>query len=216
MENSMKREWKWIVYKGHDFTGKYLVSNLGEIRSVDRFSERNNQYFHGRTIKQRDVKKKSSYMKTIYKEVTLWDDGGKLDVEVHRLVATMFIENPENFGFVNHIDGNGSNNRVDNLEWCTAKENVHHSIVVLGNNPKKWKSKPVVQRTMDGATVNCWESAWEIQRQLGFSQVQISRCCRRQKKSGIAYGYLWDFAERGDHKNDGQERSSEFPCKEAV
>lgn len=62
--------------------------------------------------------------------------------------------------------------------------------IVYNNHPKKWKSKKVAQKTIDGELIKIWE----IQRVLGFCQVSISRCCRRQKKGGIMYGYLWDFA----------------------
>lgn len=54
-------------------------------------------------------------------------DGTWTSQPVHRLVAKAFISNPENKEAVNHIDGNRSNNRVDNLEWVTARENVLHS-----------------------------------------------------------------------------------------
>ena len=89
---------------------------------------------------------------------------------------------------------NKQNNNVDNLEWCTFSHNAQHSVNILKNNPKKWKSKKVAQKSLDGKIIKIWDSAWEIQRILGFCQVSISRCCRREKKGGCMYGYLWDFA----------------------
>lgn len=189
-------EWKWIIYNGHDLTNKYMISNLGRVKSVDRYTEKQHQFFNGRILAQRNSSKSHIRSKTKYKMVTLFDNGKQVDVEIHRLVATAFIDNPDNKKYVNHKDGNGSNNCVDNLEWCTAKENARHSVDILGHNPKHWKSKRVLQRNLDGNIIKEWESAWEIQRQLGFCQVSISRCCRREKKSGIAYGYIWDFADK--------------------
>jgi hypothetical protein len=191
----MEENWKWIIYNGHDFTGIYMVSDKGQIKSVDRYTKIQHQFHKGQIIKQRSRKKQHGRSKTNYSVVSLWDNGKKVDIEVHRLVATAFIPNFNGYRCVNHKDGNGMNNNVDNLEWCTSSDNVKHSIYTLGNNPKKWKAKAILQKTLDGNIIKEWESAWEIQRQLGFCQVSISRCCRRQKKSGIMYGYLWDFKE---------------------
>lgn len=201
-------EWKWIIYNGHDFTNKYMISSAGVIKSVDKYSKRQYQFFAGRIIKKRLNARKNKQSNTAYETVTLFDDGQKIDVEVHRLVATMFVPNPENKRCVNHKDGNGCNNNSENLEWCTYAENVAHSMNFLGNNPKKWKSKPVVQKDTNGNTIKVWQSAWEIQRQLGFCQVSISRCCRREKKSGIAYGFLWDFAEKKEGDENDETASS--------
>lgn len=190
----MSEKWKWINYNGHDFTGIYMISDQGHIKSVDRYSKGQRQFKKGVMLKTRNTSQKAR-AKTKYKLVTLWDAGHKIDIEVHRLVATAFVPNPDGLKYVNHIDGNGENNAADNLEWCSARDNALHSVYVLGHNPKKWKCKPILQKTIDGDIVKEWESAWEIQRQLGYCQVSISRCCRRQKKSGIMYGYLWDFKE---------------------
>ena len=62
-----------------------------------------------------------------YREVCLRYNGRQTSQKVHRLVAEAFIPNPDNLPQVNHKDGNKLNNRVDNLEWCTAKQNIQHA-----------------------------------------------------------------------------------------
>lgn len=116
----MKELWKDI--KGYE--GCYQVSNLGRIKSLDRMT--NNQYgeyfMKGRILKNSIIKDKG------YCRVSLNNGNGKISKRVHRLVAEAFIPNPENKLEVNHKDGNKLNNCVSNLEWCTNKENIEHSI----------------------------------------------------------------------------------------
>lgn len=66
-----------------------------------------------------------------YRVVSLSVNGKLISFKVHRLVATAFIPNPESKPYINHIDGNRSNNCVENLEWCTQKENVYHANNIL-------------------------------------------------------------------------------------
>jgi hypothetical protein len=70
-----------------------------------------------------------------YEIITLTIDGCYYTRKVHRLVGIAFIPNPENKPQINHIDGNKLNNTVNNLEWCTAKENIEHSSK-LGLQPR--------------------------------------------------------------------------------
>lgn len=63
-----------------------------------------------------------------YPRVGLWKNGTQIHYVVHRLVAKAFIPNPQNKPNINHIDANKENNHVSNLEWCTQKENINHSL----------------------------------------------------------------------------------------
>jgi hypothetical protein len=59
--------------------------------------------------------------------ISIYKNGKRKSEKVHRLLAQSFIPNPENKPQVNHIDGDKSNNKLSNIEWCTAKENIQHA-----------------------------------------------------------------------------------------
>lgn len=63
-----------------------------------------------------------------YMMVNLSIDGKCKTFTMHRLIASTFIPNPDNKEQINHIDGNKTNNSIDNLEWCTASQNVTHAV----------------------------------------------------------------------------------------
>ena len=93
----------------------YQISNLGRVKS---FKKSSHPYTY--LLKQKTTKKG-------YYRVTLSIDKKPTDFLVHRLVARLFLEKKDEHTQVNHKDGNGLNNRVDNLEWCTASENIIHA-----------------------------------------------------------------------------------------
>ena len=134
-------EWKYI----DGWNGKYIVSNTGRIKSLYRRIGNGKNYTIDKSVKEL----KPTKNKLGYKMVCLMFNGEKRQCKVHRLVAEAFIPNPENKPFINHIDFNPSNNNVENLEWCTQKENVHHSIEryrIPHNTPSKSGHKFIHKR----------------------------------------------------------------------
>lgn len=111
----------WVDIKGYE--GIYQVSDLGNVRSIDRlnYNKGNNSYHKTKGVIRKKVTHKNGY-----DQVMLANNGLKLFL-VHRLVANAFIENPSNKDEVNHINGIKTDNRAVNLEWCTRKENEIHA-----------------------------------------------------------------------------------------
>ena len=106
------------------YEGYYQVSNKGRIKSLARYVYNKDgtvQRFKMETIKT-PIKSTDGYLM-----VKLCVNGINKTIGIHRLVAEAFIENPNNYPEVNHIDTNRKNNNVDNLEWCTCSENQYHA-----------------------------------------------------------------------------------------
>lgn len=108
----------WKDIKGYE--GLYQVSNLGRVKSLNYLGH------HKEMIKKPSLQKKTTMKSSQYYQTVLYKNGKAKTVTVHRLVAEAFIPNPDNLPQVNHIDHNPLNNKVDNLEWCTAKYNSNH------------------------------------------------------------------------------------------
>ena len=109
---------------------------MGNVRRKDCIITYSNGYvykYKQKYLNQELIKRGG---KSEYRRVTLSKNGSVKRFQVHRLVAIMFIDNIKNKPCVNHIDGNGLNNKVSNLEWCTYSENEKHSYDVLNKiNP---------------------------------------------------------------------------------
>lgn len=102
------------------YEGLYQISNLGSVLSLPKGDGNG---YKPRILKY-DIK---THSHTNYARITLSKEGKTKRFQVHRLVAQAFIPNPDAKPFVNHIDNNGLNNTVTNLEWCDQTENMKHS-----------------------------------------------------------------------------------------
>ncbi len=116
----MIEEWKPVV----NFEEYYEVSTFGNVKSFDRSVTGVNGKLYNSKGKDISVSTKSN---AGYKQAHFSVKSKSYCRDVHRLVAIAFIPNPENYPIVNHIDGNKENNHVDNLEWCTYKQNSKHA-----------------------------------------------------------------------------------------
>ena len=162
----MTEEWRDI--KGYE--NLYQVSNLGRIKSLDRYKITKGRY--GKL----KIKIKGKVLKPCinhdgYYEIVLSKDGKAKMFRLHRIVANTFIENKRIANQVNHINGNKLDNRVDNLEWCTCKENIKHAV---NNN-----------------LINIYETITEAGKQNKILKTSIVNCLKgKSKTSG---GYIWKY-----------------------
>lgn len=147
----MIEEWK-IISK----FPKYEVSSLGRIRKI---STNKLLYLKDHTAG--------------YKQVIIQEANKKYYLYVHRLVAEAFIDNPNDYPYINHKDEDKSNNSVENLEWCTPKYNANYG--TCKERIGKAHHKKVKQYTKDGRFIKEWDSYSEVEQALGMTQGDISK-----------------------------------------
>lgn len=110
----------------------------------------------------------------------------------HRLLMLTFVDNPNNYPFVNHIDGNKLNNVVDNLEWCTHQQNVRHAIDT-GLRDSSYAEKEVHQYDICGNYITTFKSLIEASRQTGCSSPNILHYI--QGDTPHAKGHLYSYTK---------------------
>lgn len=194
-----KEVWKDI--KGYE--GLYKISNYGRVKSEKRLRTK------GGIIK-------SSLSTSGYEITHLCKNGKVKTFQVHRLVASHFLDNPYNLPEVNHKDECKINNHVSNLEFCTRiynqrygtgiqrrtqshkykesaiKSAMHHNYAEVGRK----QAKPVLQIDKNGNVIKRWGSIQEIHRSLGYLAGQISSACNGNIKT--SYGYRWEFEKNNE------------------
>lgn len=180
----MEEIWKDIP----SYEGYYQVSNLGNFRSLPRIIKYKNNG-------TRNYPSKLLLLETTkdnYKRITLMKEGVKTRYQAHRLVAITFIPNIENKPYINHIDGNKSNNGVTNLEWCTASENVLHADRIgLRNMSLHQPSNS--QKIKCVETNTTFASCLKAVKWLNKTATSVSALIRGVRKNGKAFGYHWEF-----------------------
>lgn len=173
----MKEVWKDIT----GYEGLYQVSNLGRIKSFRKWNRDagENERLLNPTISNNG-----------YMQVTLYrSQNDRHKFLVHRLVAQEFVENPNNFGAVNHKDENRLNNKAENLEWCTLSyNNAYGTARIRGSVTKGQK---VEQLTLEGILLATYESLLIASMITGFTAHCIKDCCQGKTRSGS--GYIWRY-----------------------
>jgi hypothetical protein len=174
----MDNVWKDVL----GYEGLYKVSCFGEVKSIARVSRLN------------DLTLKPSFSSWGYYIVKLYKgngNAGKKTKLIHRLVAEAFIDNRKNHSEVNHINGIKTDNRLENLEWCTHSENVKHAFTI-GLNPQKCEhfKRPVQQLSLSGEFIKEFNSMTDAVIETGATNISYV-CQGVRKKSG---GYKWRYA----------------------
>lgn len=170
----MQEIWKDI--KGYE--NIYQISNKGNVKSLN----------YKQTGREKILK--PSVDKDGYLFVCLCKNRKVKPFKVHRLVAEAFISNPNNYPCVNHKNEIKDNNRLENLEWCTVKYNN-----IYNGRQKRIAeklSKPVLKiDPISNEIVAEFPSIKEVERQLGYKQGNISKCCKGNRKT--VGGFKWRY-----------------------
>lgn len=186
---------QWKPIEGYE--GRYEVSSYGRIKSLKRLI---NKFLWGKYVLCLSKEKILALVPDHngYFRIVLCKDGITKGYSVSRLVATAFLDNPNNYPCVLHNDDNPKNNNVDNLEWNTQKKNQQDGALrgrFGAYNKGKFgelasASKAVLQKDIQGNVINDWACAREAHRDMGVCYKKVSAACI----GGKPYkGFIWEF-----------------------
>lgn len=196
LESYPNEEWKSLDFMGYP---NYAVSNLGRVKSLNYLNK-------GKVAilkQQTDING--------YPTIGLYQDSKKVKKvkKIHRLVAEAFIPNPDNKPEVDHKNCIRHDNRPENLQWATHKENCCNEItrknyskrqkLLKGEKASMWgkfgkehpNSIPITQLTKNGQYIRNWDCAMDVERELGINHRNISPVLSGKRHS--AGGYRWMY-----------------------
>lgn len=166
----------WKDIPGYE--GYYQASSLGRIKSL----------YQGKNtiLKYSDVRG--------YKKLTLIKDTSKQYFRVHRLIGLTFIDNPLNKEHINHINGIRDDNRIENLEWCTPKENAIHRRDVLGyRHTQESKNKISIAQLKPiqcSVTLKIWYGNESCAKDLGIKTKSLNNMLNGYNKNKTTVKYI--------------------------
>lgn len=195
----------WVDIKGYE--GEYQVSNYGFARSLDRFVKNKSKL--GKEFltykKGRQLTPELGSLVYPYVVYYLKKDGKRYYNKAHRLVASAFIENPENKKIVNHLDSNPRNNHVDNLQWATHSENSKHAYdnnriditkaIFASVESRRGTGKIVYQYTKNKQPLRQYNSVRTAAIATNSDENLISKTCRGVIKSHNNYFWSYEFLQ---------------------
>lgn len=183
-----KEIWKDIP----EFEGIYQASNFGRLRTI-----KSDGSFYLHSLKASSNR---------YINVCLSVNSIRKTIKIHRIVAKLFIPNPDKKPQVNHKDFDKTNNNVENLEWVTEKENIQHALkskpeMVAGMIKYNCEIRPkkIIQKDLKGNEIAVFNNSQEAHKATGVCRRNILQVaskteykigsCRKQ-----AGGYMWEYA----------------------
>ena len=174
-------EWRDIA----EYKGIYQISSFGRVRSLDRQTAHRSYTAYKKGTLLKPCKDADGY-----RILRLCKKTAKM-YKVHRLVAFAFVLNPDPalYKYINHKDNCPSNNRMENLEWCTLKQNAKHRDD-QGRQGKHPSQRKILQCRLDGSAIRIWDGVRIAERALGIYNISATANGIQNSSGGYRWKYL--------------------------